>query len=230
MLFLGVDPAMTGAAVLLDQQRNALATFFWTPRQRGGSKVWEMVFALRLDGDHRFDPRAAPWVSRATVSPFGSLGERIREIIREASGGGYLLAGENAIVGRGRSTSIIVARNSGRILGPLEALAAGQEAEWVEAVRWRALLLGLPVKTPRVEAKEQSRRMMPARIKGLQEMVRLLGDADDLTDAAGVAEWLLVTTMTRDSAPSSPPKPKPARKKSSPPGASSGKKRASPRR
>ena len=133
MLFLGVDPAMTGAAVLLDQQRNALATFFWTPRQRGGSKVWEMVFALRLDGDHRFDPRAAPWVSRATVSPFGSLGERIREIIREASGGGYLLAGENAIVGRGRSTSIIVARNSGRILGPLEALAAGQEAEpWFE--------------------------------------------------------------------------------------------------
>lgn len=218
---------MTGAAALIDERRRALAGFFWTPRSRSGAQVWEMAAALRR-GEAGLDPAAPFWTTRKTCGTLGGVGEGIREIVRETTGGrGYLLAGENAVVGRGVQSSLTTARNGGRVLGPLESLASGQAAEWVEAVRWRALLLGLPVKTEREEAKRQSRRLMPARIEGLQEIVRLLGDADDLTDAAGVAEWLLVTTTSRGS---SEPVQKRPRGRSSGPGASSGRRRGGPRR
>lgn len=192
VLFLGVDPARTGAAVLLDEGLHALAGFFWTPRSRSGVKVWEMVFALRKTPEGGLHPDTPWWVSRAVVSPFGAVGERIREILRTMGATPYHLAGENAVMGRGVDTSISVARNAGRVLGPLESLASGQEAEWVRATEWRSLLLGLHHRTPREEAKEKSKRGMPLRIHGLPELVRLLGDADDLTDAAGVAEWLVL--------------------------------------
>lgn len=201
MLFLGVDPARTGAALVMDEGLRVLAGFFWTPRSRGGSEVWEMTFALRRGSDGRLDPVAGWWSSRITVSPFGGVGERIREILQSVGGAPYFLAGENAVVGRAMDTSIAIARNAGRVLGPLESLASGQEAEWVRATEWRSLLLGLHHRTPREEAKEQSKRWMPTRIHGLPELVRLLGDADDLTDAAGVTEWLVLRTRAPSSVP-----------------------------
>lgn len=182
---LGVDPAANGAALLLHPGGSRVwAAWVWTERSRAGCKVWELVSAQDRDGAYRV-------VTRRTVAPFGALGEVIREEARHLLGGvAYALAGENAIVGRAMDTSIVVARNAGRVLGPLEALAVGQAAEWVRATEWRAEILSLHHRTSREEAKEQARKWMPRRIPSLAEVVRLLGDSEDLYDASGVASWL----------------------------------------
>lgn len=182
---LGVDPAANGAAVLLRPGATRVwAAWVWTERSRAGCKVSELVSAQDRDGAYRV-------VTRRSVAPFGVLGEVIREEARHLLGGvAYALAGENAIVGRAMDTSIVIARNAGRVLGPLEALAVGQEAEWVRATEWRAEILSLNPHTPREEAKAHARKWMPIRIPSLVEVARLLGDSEDLYDASGVASWL----------------------------------------
>lgn len=226
MFYLGVDPAMTGAAILLSDRREAVAGFFWKPRAASGSQVWDLTFAYRRGLGGGIELGSPWWSSRATLSTFGRIGERIREILQEVGASPYGLAGENAVVGRGVDTSIAIARNVGRILGPLEASASGLEATWVTATKWRSALLRLPPRTKREEAKEQSRKWMPLRVQGLQDLVRLLGDADDITDAAGVAEWLALQTM--DPSLSSKPsqrRSRPRLPKSSVPGAPTAKSR-----
>ena len=182
---LGVDPAGNGSAILLHPGGSRVrAAWVWTERSRAGCKVWELVSAQDRDGTYRV-------VTRRAVAPFGALGEVIREEARALLGGvAYALAGENAIVGRAMDTSIVIARNAGRVLGPLEALAVGQVAEWVRATEWRSEILALNPHTPREEAKAHARKWMPIRIPSLVEVARLVGDPEDLYDASGVAAWL----------------------------------------
>jgi hypothetical protein len=182
---LGVDPAVNGAAVLLHPGgKRVLAAWVWTERSRGGCKVSEVVSVHDREGGYRV-------ATRRSVAPFGVVGEVIREEARSILGGvAYALAGENAIVGRAMDTSIVTARNAGRVLGPLEALAVGQSTEWVRATEWRSVILNLNPHTPREEAKAQAMKWMPIRIPSLVEVARLLGGPDDLYDASGVASWL----------------------------------------
>lgn len=182
---LGVDAAMNGAAVLLHPGvARVRAAWVWTKRSRATCAAWELVSAVASETGYRVH-------GRRQLAPFGAVGDSIREDVRTLLGGqAYALAGEDAVIGRGIGTSIVVARNAGRLLGPLEALAAGQETEWVTATAWRSTILKLPPRTPRDEAKAMSRKWIPARVAGLAEVASLLGGSDDLTDAAGVAAWL----------------------------------------
>lgn len=210
MLFLGVDPAMTGAAVLLlgpkdEGKPRAIGAWAWKPKMRGGERVWDTRFWHTFPGWG--DPRLGTggWIS----STLHGVSLRVRdgaELVGEEwwknwDGWGpengpfrFHLAGENAVLGAGKGvdTSLVIARNAGRLLGPLEVGAVGLETEWVRAHEWRKVLLNLHHRTPREEAKARSVQGMPLRIDQLQGAVDALG-GDDVTDAAGVAEWRILT-------------------------------------
>lgn len=202
---LGIDPALTGGAVLLwpGGPVQVLGAWWWQDRtrRRGGEsfKLYELV--SWLDGQ----PRAV----RETRC-MSTLGAQIREEARVLTEGrAALLGAEEAVVGRARDTSIVVARNAGRVVGPCEVFCFGFQAVWVRATTWRKTLLGLPPNTTRKVAKARSKRDMPVRVRGLDQAIegllkqaneptvsgrnkrRLLtfDDLIDVADAAGVAEW-----------------------------------------
>ncbi len=210
---LGIDPAKSGAATLLAPGPKAvlLAGWVWHECQRQGQKVFKVTCWNngKVEG---------PYIT-GTMNGIGSMISRTSRDITQ--GKAWDLGAEEAVVGRARDTSIIVARNSGMVVGPCEPMSTGQRAAWVRATDWRMLLLGLHFKTKREEAKEASLQRMPMRVQGLQEALDVLGQNDDLTDAAGVSEWrrLLVNN------PSLVRKRKTKAKKSSEPGSSSGRKR-----
>lgn len=134
-----------------------------------------------------------------------------REVVQDLHGVGLLLessvarvletptwgiAVEAPYVGRSAKTSLIVAYQTGLILGPLESRCRCKQVS-PGASTWRARLLGLPRQTKREEAKKASLLMMPRRLPGLEELLQrmsgLLGvareDLDHVTDAAGIAEY-----------------------------------------
>lgn len=186
MFYVGVDPATNGAAVVVVADSDvvrAVSGFIWKPKTVAGTPGFELRYAIQTPNGW-FNSRMG------SIRTLGKIGETIRELLRSYALP-YQLAGENPVMGRAMDTSITVARNAGRILGPLELLARNNETCWVRATEWRTAILGIPGRTLREQAKAASLRVMPARITDLPELFRILEGTDDLTDAAGVAEWLV---------------------------------------
>ena len=176
--FIGIDPGMSGAAVVLSRERAELL-ITWRACQRQKSRAYAVQ--IRSHGgqvDH---------IVRR-VSAIGSLiaGECAQHGVLSAS-----VAVEDAYVGRNPRTSVHVARSAGLLVGPVEQ-AYDVTASWVAAAEWRAAVLGLPRNTSRADAKRVSVQYLPARVPGLRALCGASGIADHMTDAAGVAEWLRI--------------------------------------
>ncbi len=176
--YIGIDPGMSGAAVVLSRERAELL-ITWRACQRQKRRA----YAVQVR----------------------SHGEQVEHLVRRVSAIGAVVAGacaragvlsasvavEDAYLGRNPRTSIHVARSAGLLVGPVEQ-AYDVTASWVAAAEWRAAVLGLPRNTSRADAKRVSVQYLPARVPGLRALCGASGVADHMTDAAGVAEWLRI--------------------------------------
>ena len=180
-VFVGMDPGQAGAIVALDARGTLRMAADWRFVQRARRRVVEMRI-------HRpgLPPRIMRPARLAMVAPHFCAA-------MEAAGlQPVSLACEDAYLGRNPRTVIVVARASGMLMGPMEALLK-LDTRWVRAADWRNIVLGLPPATKREVAKSASLRLMPARCPGTGAVLAVAGELDHITDAAGVAEWSRVT-------------------------------------
>ena len=185
--WLGLDPARTGAAVLLAPDRAPTVAYCWRPRQRQGRSCYEL--SVVAAGGHQ---------RRETVATLHHVGvQLVASVFRVVGEPTWGVAAEAPYVSRlNPSTGLLVAISTGELVGPMRERMR-YPLLLTKASEWRQELLGLHHRTERARAKRVSLATMPQRLPGLggllERTAQLLGaDArklDHVTDAGGVAEY-----------------------------------------
>ena len=187
MNIVGVDPAVKGAVTMMNVDGDILGLYFWKSCTRNKVKVYKVSYCNKVGDRFVYDERILP--------SMGTIGVFLSKEAHRVCGNGYFLACEDAYVGRNKKTSIIVARNAGRICGPLETHAHNHKPEFVKANVWRRSVIGTKSSTKRHSdgenkgTKELSLELVPQKVLDLPEILDKLGHEDDITDSAGVAFW-----------------------------------------
>jgi hypothetical protein len=181
---VGIDPGLSGAAVVLDD-RSVVFVVSWKPAQRNRRRVVRFTVRDAQGGRESVLPRLSS-VGRALV------GECTRHGVT-----GALIAVEDTFMGRNVKSAVSIARGSGLVVGVVESIM-DNSAAWVMAHEWRAVVLGMRRNADRATVKRASLTMIPARVAGLKEICGPVGEIDHVTDAAGIAEWLRVTTRATE--------------------------------
>jgi hypothetical protein len=184
---VGVDPAVKGAVTMMNIAGEIIGLYFWKSCTRNKVKMFKVNYCNKIAGKFVYDERILP--------SMGTIGVFLAKEAHRVCGNDYFLACEDAYVGRNKKTSIIVARNAGRICGPLEAHAHNHKPEFVKANVWRKSAIGTKSSTKRhtegdkLGTKELSLLLVPQKVLDLPEILDKLGHEDDITDSAGVALW-----------------------------------------
>jgi len=165
MNVVGCDPATAGAVTMMKPDGGILAVYHWKRCTRNKVKVFKVSYCNLINGKFVYDERIMP--------SMGVIGVFLSKEAHRVCGPGYLLAVEDAYVGRNKKTSIIVARNAGRICGPLEAHAHNHTPEFVKANVWRKSVIGTKASTKRhtegdkLGTKELSLLLVPEKVVDL---------------------------------------------------------------
>lgn len=132
MRTLGVDPGVQGAAVLLGRRGSLDVAWAWVRRQRAGALVYRLVSALASY------PEAAALVEVRTLSEVGSS---IAADLGKMGFTSTVLVVEDAYSGKSPRSSIQTARYQGALVGPLERVASGWNANYVTSSQWRRVVM-----------------------------------------------------------------------------------------
>ena len=173
---LGIDPGKHGAACLLDGRR-LLLVVAWRPSTRKG----RAGFLATVSSAAR-TARVEVW--RATVGEVGR--DLLGEVIRLAGAAPSLLVVlEDVYVGVDARAAVSLARTSGALAAPVEALA-GAPARLIQPGEWRAQVIGLARRsTAREDAKAAAIAKIPPLVEG---WTLLVGQTTEhVADAAGIA-------------------------------------------
>lgn len=177
---LGVDPGRSGAAVLLRDRTLAAATS-WKPATRNGAPYYKM--RSWLDG---YDP------IRSRANTLHEVGKTFTNHFRLVATGPWAIACENFYVRQNVKTTVIMARNSGTIVGPATQFSMW-DIEWVLATAWRKDTMRLSPWTGRGKAKDTARQFVPLLLSdrvAYDKALEALGDQGDVVDATGISVWL----------------------------------------
>lgn len=185
--WLGLDPARTGAGILLAPDRVPVVAYCWRPRQRLGRGCYEL--SVVAAGGHQ---------RRETVASLHHVGmAMVASVARVVGEPTWGVAAEAPYVSRlNPSTGLLVAISTGELVGPMRERMR-YPLLLTKAAEWRQELLGLHHRTERKRAKKVSLGTMPQRLPGIGELLArtaaLLGTEpgklDHVTDAGGVAEY-----------------------------------------
>jgi hypothetical protein len=180
--YLGLDPGLTGAAVVIADAGAALVSVtVWKPCQRQGRRAWKVS---------RWTPQAGGELVELVVPQLSEVGACLTHAGAWPGGlEGAVLAAEDLYVDAASpSAALSLGVSLGRLLAPLE-LRLRVEAKLVKASAWRSAVLRISAYTGREQAKAASLRAMPALVPGLGAALDALGKLDHITDAAGIACW-----------------------------------------
>ncbi len=179
MWHLGLDPALTGSAILLTPAQVPVVGWTWRPRTRNGARIWEVAIV---------QPPFARTEYRATLNQVALL---IREGCSRVTGQSpFSICYETPFVGKNIRSALSVAQTTGKLLGPLEEGSA--QVTGVEPNAWRK---GLVPQGKRDTLKETALRVVPVRLPAMGAILTLTAQhfavpqdsLDHLVDAAGVA-------------------------------------------
>ena len=182
---IGVDPGKEGAAVVL-LGRSAVAAACWKQVKRQRKSVFEFKLAT-----------PEQLVSVEYLPRASAVGQSLCQFLRAFSIGESLLACEDIFFSKNVRSAVSLARTAGEVVGVLEN-HLDTKSEWVMAGEWRYDILGLARNTKREIAKAASLKLLPARVKLLDQILDRVGKLDHVTDAAGVAAWVQAQETSRN--------------------------------
>ena len=179
MWTLGLDPALTGSAVLLSPRQQPLVGWTWRPRQEKKVRVWEVAV---VQPPHARTERVATLHQLALLIAAGC-----RRVTGQAL---FCTAYETPHIGKNIQSGLSVALTTGRLLGPLDDQGSVIP---VAPHEWRKGLF--PVTLSREALKAASLTELPRKLPRLQAILALtaehlhlpLDQLDHVTDAAGIA-------------------------------------------
>ena len=185
--YLGIDPASDGAAILIDNNGVVALSILWKRIRRKNKPRFE----LRM-----YNPETNQ-MKLCQPKRFSEIGRIIAEAITPFEN--VFVASEDSYFRPNPKVTITVSRLSGLIVAPIEN-HLDIECEWIKASMWRHAVLRLNPFTKREQAKNASLKLIPGLVKGVNKVLLKLGRYDHVTDAAGVAYWLLQKkkTQTKD--------------------------------
>ena len=187
MHVLGIDPALTGAIVLCSVQGGALRAdlaLYWRKHK-------DRRFVLHTATSDTHGSSVYQQITHVAYAALVKVEAHLAAIPTPAQA--PLVVFEQPFMGRGRSTSVQIALNAGRIVAPFEASYTNDAAPSYPAVEWRKSVLGCKGSTKRDEAKVLSLALVPESVPGLTAILLTLAangagsDLDDVSDAAGLA-------------------------------------------
>ena len=195
-MYLGIDPAKEGAAVLVSEYGEVTDVWSWRYMQRKKPVYKTLHSSLKNDElvctetELRDGGTIGKKIGLDTESLF-----RLRVGIEDA----YVNVSHkkntpqysykiNASVQAG----LRVARLSGEIIGGLSSTVSYKMecVKWIMATKWRGAVLQIPPFTRRDRCKEVSLSCIPLLLPSIKEHLVVHGSLDHVTDAAGVALWL----------------------------------------
>ena len=182
--YLGIDPASDGAAILLDEDGVVALSILWKKIRRKK----QVRFELRM-----YNP-VTNKMMLCQPKRFSEIGKVIAEAITPFEN--ILIASEDSYFRPNPKVTITVSRLSGLIVAPIENYL-DINCEWIKASMWRHSVLRLNPFTKREQAKNASLKLLPNMVGGLNKVLNKLGRYDHVTDAAGVAYWLLQKNKTQ---------------------------------
>lgn len=182
MLYLGIDPARNGAAVLMDDAGRVSDVWCWRAHTKNKKQAYKIKHTELTD--------TGVILYETSVRDGGRIAMQIAQRITQP----VMVVCESAYVNhRKPSSGLKVSRFGGMITGGLSAVCADLILcqEWIMASNWRHQVLQLPPFTKRELAKKTSLNMIPNMIPGIKPHLEQLGyDNDDVCDAAGLAIWM----------------------------------------
>ena len=178
--YMGIDPGMTGAAVVVaDSHAALLSVTDWKPLKRKAGRVYRVRRWTLQVGLVEWEAQSIAEIG-AALTHAGTWPSGLERVV---------VAAEDLYVGKADpSAACSLGVTLGRLLTPLE-LRLGQEARLVKASDWRPPVLRLSAFAKREVAKAASLRGMPLLVPSLDLALQVLGSLDHITDAAGIAYW-----------------------------------------
>jgi Holliday junction resolvasome RuvABC endonuclease subunit len=176
-LFVGVDPAKTGAATVLDSDGILCGVVLWRTRTRKKVRCYEVK---------TFDAEEGT-VKTQIIPNIIFIGKIINEFII-SKGTEIHLACEDCFVRLNPKIAINLARLSGQIVSPIE-YHFNVESKFVRANDWRKAVIGGKNYTERKTVKKQSLQFIPYVLPCIKQALTALGQHDHVTDSAGIALW-----------------------------------------
>ena len=176
-VIVGLDPANTGAAVILHDDL-VVAVALWESCQRKKRKVYSLSIS--------FNNKVQKLICRTPAHIGHTLSNMPFLISCNA------IAVEDCYMSRNARTAISLARISASISAPLE-VKSGFPSIYVKPNVWRSSVLGVGGRTKRDVLKKISLERIPEFLPSLKHHINQLGNYDHITDAAGIALWLIKT-------------------------------------
>lgn len=179
MLIIGVDPAKTGSAVILQDVEGHLSVavvFLWQVRTRKKQKVFilkEYNYKNQVCSEYQYDKIV-------------KIGVHISEFAKSLHHVQVKLVAEDCFVRINPKVAINLARLTGRIVAPIE-LAFDIKAKIVTANNWRKKTCNAKAFTKRAKVKNISLLVIPTVLPCISEALHVLGQHDHITDACGIA-------------------------------------------
>ncbi len=199
-MYLGIDPAKEGAAVLISESGEVTNVWSWKYMKRK-NPVYKTL--------HTWSQNNQMLYKETELRDGGTLAKQIgidtdklqRLIVgiedayvnvshkKNSHNYSYKI---NASVQAG----LRVARLSGEIIGGLSSTVSYkmESVKWVMATRWRGVVLQIPPFTKRDICKEVSLSRIPDVLPSIETHLFIHGRLDHITDAAGVALWVMGET------------------------------------
>lgn len=177
MISLGIDPASSGAAIVLDET-TIICAVLWRKAVKNKRKVYK-VQILNID-KNRNHSTELKYAERAA-----DIGYLIAKL-KPMQMGEFNFCIEDCYVSKNPRTAILISRFSGSIAAPIEA-TYGVGAFWVNASNWRKAIIDVKHFTKREECKRMSLERVPKKVHNMDIVLSELGVHDHLTDAAGLA-------------------------------------------
>jgi hypothetical protein len=195
MRTLGIDPALSGAIVLLDEMGIVSDVWSWKPCQRQKRSAFNLTYTVTdCDEATTYITRTiggiAEYISRHINDPI-QIG--CEQAFANVSNLDYI---PNPMFRKAKQTAnlragLSVAETGGGLVESFNALLGDKVTSvgWVMATGWRAKVINLKSRARTEECKRQSLLQIPLRLPSIVHHLRLHGQLDHITDACGVALW-----------------------------------------
>ncbi len=174
-VIVGIDPANSGAAVIL-HDGEVVAAVLWKPCVRKKRKAYSLSISYNNT------------VQNLTVRTTAHIGHVISNMPFLTSCNAIAI--EDCYMSRNAKTAITLAKISASIAAPLE-VKSGFPSIYVKPNVWRSTVLSAGGRTKRDVLKAISLSRIPEILPSLKHHMEKLGDHDHITDAAGIALWLI---------------------------------------